>query len=171
VAVWTSGWNVTGGTSPSAATWNQIGDNFTLLGGNGDPTNHATYGTGASWTSTGTQPAQGNGTWQGLFMQVGGLVCFNASITAGSTTTFGTGQYRFALPVTPINSWVQTHIGGRMQHGGHNYQLFVTVSGGLAFMEYKDVSVIQNTALTATTPVTLVSGDTILVSGTYYAGT
>lgn len=51
-----------------------------------------------TWTSTGTAPAIGNGTLTGRYFRVQKMVQVEILFKAGSTTTFGTGQYRFALP-------------------------------------------------------------------------
>lgn len=53
------------------------------------------------WTAVTTPPALGNGSLTGQYIQVGSLVWVTISLVAGSTTTFGSGQYRFSLPVTP----------------------------------------------------------------------
>lgn len=57
------------------------------------------------WASSGTQPAIGNGTFFGLYRQMGKHVFAFISLTMGSTTTFGTGTYTFTLPVTAIGSY------------------------------------------------------------------
>lgn len=67
-----------------------------------------TYGTGASWTASTTNPVLNNGTWVGRYAQVNKLVDFSVRITMGSTTTFGSGFYRVALPVA-VNSNFPTH--------------------------------------------------------------
>lgn len=54
------------------------------------------------WTTTGTAPSLGNGTLTGRFQQVGNTVHFTLNFTAGSTTTFGTGDFRFSLPVATV---------------------------------------------------------------------
>lgn len=59
------------------------------------------YGSGASWTAATSNPAIGNGTWAGAYMQVGKFVQLRVTITMGTTTTYGTGGWRVALPVTP----------------------------------------------------------------------
>lgn len=59
------------------------------------------YGSGTSWTAVTANPAIGNGTWAGAFQQIGKNIDFRVVITMGSTTTYGTGQWRVALPVTP----------------------------------------------------------------------
>jgi hypothetical protein len=53
-----------------------------------------------TWTSTGTAPAIGNGTLAGRYTQIGKTVHAHIRMTCGSTTTYGTGEYSWALPVT-----------------------------------------------------------------------
>lgn len=56
--------------------------------------------TGVQWVSSGTQPALGNGTIDGKYLRLGALLYFSLRWVPGSTTTFGTGEYRFVLPFT-----------------------------------------------------------------------
>lgn len=56
-----------------------------------------------AWTSTGTQPSVGNGTMTGRYCQVGKRLFVQIKFVAGSTTTFGTGDYRLSLPI-PANA-------------------------------------------------------------------
>lgn len=51
-----------------------------------------------TWTSSGTQPAIGNGTLSGRYFRIQKLVLVQILFIAGSTTTYGTGTYRFSLP-------------------------------------------------------------------------
>jgi hypothetical protein len=53
------------------------------------------------WSSSGTAIALGNGTITGTYFQTGCMVWFRAILTMGSTSTYGTGFYRFSLPVAP----------------------------------------------------------------------
>ena len=53
-----------------------------------------------TWTSTATAPAIGNATVSAWYIQIGKLVHAYGKIVFGSSSTFGTGDYRFALPVT-----------------------------------------------------------------------
>lgn len=52
-----------------------------------------------SWTATGT-PAVGNGTLTGYYCQINKVVFGRVNLTAGTTTTYGTGNWYFSLPVT-----------------------------------------------------------------------
>lgn len=51
-----------------------------------------------TWTTSGTAPSLGNGTLTGKYRQVGKTIQFRVRFVPGSTTTFGTGNYFFALP-------------------------------------------------------------------------
>ena len=54
-----------------------------------------------TWTAVTTNPTIGNGTQVGGFINPGKLVVFRGKVTAGSTTTFGSGSYRLTLPTAP----------------------------------------------------------------------
>lgn len=56
-----------------------------------------------TWTAATTNPVLGNGTLVGRYKQFGKTVLVNITLTAGSTTTFGTGAYSFALPFAAAN--------------------------------------------------------------------
>jgi len=50
------------------------------------------------WTTTGTAPALGNGTLTGRYLKIGRTVIIHINMIAGSTTTFGTGNYNWTVP-------------------------------------------------------------------------
>lgn len=77
---------------PSAAEWKQILD---ALHGLTD----AMSSYPVAWTSTGSAPAIGNGYLYGEYARAGKLAYGRISLTLGSTTTIGTGEYRWNLPV------------------------------------------------------------------------
>lgn len=52
----------------------------------------------SAWQSATVQPSLGNGTLESYFTRNGNIVIIDILLTAGSTTTFGTGSYYFALP-------------------------------------------------------------------------
>lgn len=58
-----------------------------------------------AWTAATTNPAIGNGTLTGRYMQTGKMVDLEIFLKAGSTTTFGSGNWFFALPVTATNNY------------------------------------------------------------------
>jgi hypothetical protein len=53
------------------------------------------------WTCSTTNPSLGNGTLTGAFRAVGKTVDFRLRWVAGSTTTYGDGQWSFTLPRSP----------------------------------------------------------------------
>ena len=53
-----------------------------------------------AWTATTTNPVLNNGTLNGFYKEVDKWITYRIELTAGSTTTFGTGSYRLSLPVT-----------------------------------------------------------------------
>jgi hypothetical protein len=59
-----------------------------------------------SWTASSVNPAIGNGTITGRYISLGGkAILFAVNITAGSTTTFGTGTYSVSLPLSANNTF------------------------------------------------------------------
>lgn len=57
------------------------------------------YAASFAWTSNGTAPSLGNSAVVAKYLQIGKLVHYFFVLTFGSTATFGTGSYRFSLPV------------------------------------------------------------------------
>jgi hypothetical protein len=51
-----------------------------------------------SWTGSVSNPAIGNGTLSGAYLQVGKTLLGRIRMVAGTTTTFGSGDFRFTLP-------------------------------------------------------------------------
>jgi hypothetical protein len=68
-----------------------------------------------TWTSTGTAPVLGNGTLVGYYAKVGRLVTVKISLSSGSSTTFGTGNYIFSLPLSAAVTGLAT---GALAHAG-----------------------------------------------------
>lgn len=50
------------------------------------------------WSTSGVQPALGNGTLKTSWAPLGALICVNLQLVIGSTTTFGTGRFQFTGP-------------------------------------------------------------------------
>lgn len=74
--------------------------------------NALTSGTGTSWawttftptwTGSSSNPAIGDGTLLGYYRQIGKTVHCTVILKAGSTTTYGSGTFRFAAPVAARN--------------------------------------------------------------------
>ena len=92
-----TGGSGTSGTSGANGTSGLSGVNGTS-GTSGVPANAWSSYT-VSWTSSGTSPTIGNGTLTGFYTTVGKTVFVRVKLAFGTTTSGGTGDWRFSLPV------------------------------------------------------------------------
>ncbi|MCY0919598.1 MULTISPECIES: hypothetical protein [unclassified Streptomyces] len=105
-----------------------------------------------TWTSsTGAAVSLGNGTLEGEYALSGGICRVRISLVAGSTTTFGGGQFKFALPFAAASlgaagmSYLGTAVA--LDPGGAYYPGAARVLSGDAF-----VMALSPTAATGATP-------------------
>jgi hypothetical protein len=123
-----------------------------------------------TWTGSGSNPAIGNGSVVGRYKRIGKTIIFRVIITAGSTTTFGTGNYSIGLPVAAhatgrqvchgdIASGSTYSMRGRIEAGASTTQLWTpgTVAGG------------ADRTVTPTVPAALANGSVLVLEGTYEA--
>jgi len=103
---WTSPRTWLAGEDPAASVYNQhIRDNFKAIG-------DAWTSYSPAWAAATTNPVIGNGTKTGAYIQVGKLIMFRINITAGSTTTWGSGVYTFSYPpFAPLDSGANSNPG------------------------------------------------------------
>jgi hypothetical protein len=127
-----------------------------------------------TWTSTGTTPSIGNGTLTGSYMQVGNLIAFTISLEFGSTTSGGTGNWRFALPFA-LNFNRQSLIcqGKALDLGVRWYTNLIGDSADPNTAS--TISIINPDStdgdyLTATYPMTWGTSDALYVQGLYRIG-
>jgi hypothetical protein len=122
-----------------------------------------------AWTGA-SNPAIGNGTLNCFYRRLGDLVIATWNVVAGSTTTFGSGQYNLDLPV-PARSgqrWALT--GDLLDAGTQHYEVVAIINGGSVFEEILAMSNAAGpTNWAATSPFTFGSGDRITLSGMYAA--
>lgn len=64
-----------------------------------------------AWTATTTNPAIGNGSISGSWARINKTAFVNIFVVMGSTTTYGTGNYRFSVPTGVTINGNQTHTG------------------------------------------------------------
>lgn len=131
-----------------------ISDKFVL--------NQVARSAGVTWTAATTNPTLGNGTLSGNYDIVGGICTYTVTLTAGSTTTFGSGEWSFSAPfaanVETIGSvWAfdsGTYFVGvcRIQPGGSTIQCFSNNTG---------------TAFRSITPFTWATGDQLTLTISY----
>lgn len=116
------------------------------------------------WGSSGTQPVIGNGTITGAYIRSGKLVTATATITMGSTTTFGTGFYTVSLPVTAAST---AHMGVALM-----YDTSVDTNkraGAAALNTTSVVAFYADGTVTPTVPFTWANGDFLRFTITYEA--
>jgi hypothetical protein len=151
-----------------------VADSTTATGLRWDNSAWTTYT--PTWTSSGTQPAIGNGDLFGFYKQRGKVINARISLVAGSTSTFGTGVYFFALPVTAAN----TNIGGMSSHAwvfdssaGVFYHAFADSNDGSGKVGLRTVVTNATFAtldtVTQSSPFSWAQGDQINFSFTYEA--
>ena len=115
-----------------------------------------------TWTSSGTAPALGNGTLTGRYQQNGKSAQYEIRLTAGSTTTFGTGNYNFSLPTAAHDAnpdamgWAYVNIAGTRTAG-------VAIKASTALVNI----LVGSALLTNAVPGTMVATNTVSVSGSY----
>jgi hypothetical protein len=124
-----------------------------------------------AWTSSGTNPAIGNGTIAGKYICIGGkFVDFSVVITMGSSTTYGTGTYFVSLPFEHDGAGFgnirvlvrDASAGGTPVYAGIAYPSTSTT----VVLATSDVA--PTAGITATAPITLATSDVIWVAGSYF---
>ncbi|MFJ9313808.1 hypothetical protein ACIRN4_06405 [Pimelobacter simplex] len=126
----------------------------------------------ASWTASGTNPAIGNGSIAGRYIQIGKTVIFRVNISMGSTTTYGSGQYSVSLPTAANAAGLQIDVRCDVAIAGAAYDARGRiVAGGTSVLLYCDPTTAggSSRAVAATAPATFANGSLIVVQGTYEA--
>lgn len=122
-----------------------------------------------SWTAITTNPAIGNGSIVGAYMEVGGkTIVGRITINIGSTTTAGSGSYRFSLPFPAHSVYTIWHPIGtatvRDISPAARKACFVALDSGSSALLY-DIS--NGAIVSESAPISPATGDQILVSFTY----
>lgn len=163
---WTTPRTWLAGEIPTATTLNtHIRDNFKAIG-------DAWTAYTPTWTAATTNPTLGNGVAAGWYIQAGKLVIYTATITMGSTTTYGTGQYSISLPAAAAAG--RTHLSHDCEAliGGSAYPVFARIAASATTARlYCEATTAGNPlrSLTASAPAAWASGSVLTVSGTYEA--
>lgn len=146
-------WTLRGNIKGAAGAAGSPGTTYT-------PPAWATYT--PTWTAPTTNPAVGNGSITGRWQQMGKTTHFWILLTAGSTTTFGSGVFQFGLPATARTA--DSVIGTAFQTGANMAYTVRSVST-------TTVSCYMNTTfagMSATNGGMLTTG-ILRISGTYEA--
>ena len=119
-----------------------------------------------SWTTVGAgaDPTIGNGTIAGRYLRVGKMCHFQATITFGSTTTVGSGDYSIGMPFTTSASATTVLHGYAFDTSAvARVSLYsVAVAANAATVPLR---VATDTAVTNAAPYTWATGDEIHLSG------
>ena len=119
-----------------------------------------------TWTGTGSNPVINSGTLTGKYSQRGKTVWFEIRLIADGTTTFGTGTYAWALPLTAAATQRGAFIGHIIDSGTTRYVLS-GAAGTTATVEMYPDNVGGGAAVGQTVPMTWASGDSLTISGEY----
>jgi hypothetical protein len=128
-----------------------------------------------TWLSNGgTAPSIGNGTITGRYKQIGKVVSFQLRLTFGSTTTGGTLDWKFGLPVTAQNTNYQFSASildtGANWYGAIGNGTYLSSTTEFVCMTpTNNAAVYTWSGVTASQPITFGTGDYIVISGTYEA--
>lgn len=120
-----------------------------------------------AWTAVTTNPSIGNGTLEGRYMQYGKLVVCEIGFAAGSTTNFGSGSWRFSVPLAATSQtyrrWPCTILGrdGTVNYGGIGF-----LSSGIIIPASADGT---GTQWSSAAPFAWASGDEFHLQLTYEA--
>ena len=109
-------------TAPPASWGDILNANAVALGG-------ATSFT-PTWNSTGTAPAYGNATVNGVWQEIGDWMRVIFDITMGATSTYGTGTYSWTIPNSRSAAFTQMCGTGRALH--NNLAINNTIMSPLA---------------------------------------
>lgn len=121
-----------------------------------------------TWSSSGTAPTLGNGTLTATRSRANGNCTVAISLTIGSTSTMGTGNYRFSMPVAPFAT-SRSAIGSAHARNSAGSSFFF----GLVFVEGGPYLVAAAAGLTANqfwgagSPLALATGDIYTLDVTY----
>jgi hypothetical protein len=116
-----------------------------------------------TWTGSISNPVIGNGTLAGEFFVANGMCQVTIQMVAGSTTTFGSGAWSFALPVTTrsINSQMGSALA--LDAGTLYYVGTVFASGTIMQATFDQTS----GQAQSNTPFTWATGDTLQMTVSY----
>lgn len=122
-----------------------------------------------TWQTAGTQPVLGNGSISAYYAFDGHALTFALTLTAGSTTTFGTSGWEFTLPsgFTAVGLFQPVAAKAVDASAGLEYAMVGTVGASGAVV---GAFTYGTTATTGTAPFTWADGDSLVVCGSVLMG-
>lgn len=118
-----------------------------------------------TWTGSGSNPSLGNGTLTGLYDRNDRHVTVTVDLTIGSTTTLGTGEYSFGLPLQAVSG--RSFVGSAwLSDAGTAFYVgtVLVVAGSTTAQVYFNAGA---SAMSPTVPIALANGDRLRFQITY----
>jgi hypothetical protein len=121
-----------------------------------------------AWTATTTNPVLGNGSLVAAYKradEASRLVYLRLRLVAGSSTSFGTGFWRFSLPTGTVLSLIQTihgFVGNDTGTNRYPVAAYLTTSNGI-----EQIGVNGSTGVTNTAPFAWASGYQLVLGGVF----
>jgi hypothetical protein len=120
------------------------------------------------WTGSVSNPSIGNGTLSGRYIRFGKLVHVIVNVTAGSTTTYGSGNYTLSLPVNAETTLRQLLQADLLDVTNQHYTGKAILNGTTTTEEILVGSNATGpTNWSPTAPFTFGTGDRLVISGLY----
>ena len=116
-------------------------------------------------TSSGTAPSVGNGTIAGRYSRSGKNVTYNIIFTGGTTTSFGTGDFHFAIPTTVSPLGIDAVGSARATNPGTSNYILISNAG--VNTNYATIWVTAGSLVGSSIPFAWGSGASLALSGTY----
>lgn len=116
------------GATLTAAQLNILGGDLSVLGSAWTVDARAST---VIWTANTSAPALGNGTLVSRYRLAGKTLDWEVLITMGSTTTFGTGQWKLVPPATPFTTGGEYAVGAIFDtSSGNRYAAYAIRNAG-----------------------------------------
>jgi hypothetical protein len=118
------------------------------------------------WTTNGTQPVLGNGTLVGYYKLIGKTCFVRTKLVAGSTTTFGSGQFEFSLPFSASADWAIT-IPCIINNPGYGTKIGMLNGSFGGFTNKASIIDSNGSYVTPSSPATFQDGHGVQFNGSY----
>jgi len=126
-----------------------------------------------TWTGSGSNPSLGNGTLVGRYSKVGRLVTVHINLIPGSTTTYGSGNYNWALPFAAANNGCSYILSAHLLGTDRWMGQMVISPAATTTSAFFNLSTTNSRIdfMTPTRPETFANGSQLRITGTYESAT
>lgn len=120
------------------------------------------------WASSGTAPSIGNGTLSCPYKITGDWCFFHFLFAPGSSTTFGTGNYTWTLPLTTVSGFELVFTMRVHDAGTADLSYIAEINGGSNLLSFYYAGIATaRLNISQTAPITWVNGDNLSISGNF----